>query len=205
GLANQQQAAGTAGTGVAEVEETGCHEKQQPPPPPQWLVGTLARARAPGGWERDAVEERTGVATDEESAGEEGVATAATPGPDSAQGTCAAAGGASSFSAFAGTGAAGAAGLPRPTRTRPWSSLAACTSGATMDAIGLTDLTTSLSPLWATALACEALPVALIACAACVGALAPLALVASAQINATAVTRPPRLPRADSTSYFIST
>ncbi|KAH9016625.1 hypothetical protein EDB85DRAFT_2019133, partial [Lactarius pseudohatsudake] len=187
GLANpQQQAAWTAGTGVAEVEETGCREKQ---PPPHWLVGTLARARAPGGWERDAVEKNTGVAMNEESAGEEGVAAAATPDPDSD---------ASSFSAFAGTGAAGAAGLPRPTRTRPSSSLAARTSGATMDAIGLTDLVCCRLR----ALACAAFPVALVACAACVGA--PV-LVAFAQIDATVVTRPPLPPRADSTSYFIST
>lgn len=102
----------------------------------------VVRARASGGCARDAVDERTGVAMDEDSAGEDGVAAAATPSPKSARGTRAAKGGASSLSAFDGAAAVGAVGLPRPTKTRPSSPLAARAGclGATMDVIGLSDL-----------------------------------------------------------------
>lgn len=161
-------------------------------------VGARARARAPGGCARDAVEERTGVAMEEESAGEDGVAAAATPSPKSARGTR---GGGSSFSAFSALvgAAAGRGALPRLTKTRAFSSFEARVGGllATMDVIGLTGLATGFG-VEAAALGGVGLPLAFVACA-------PPALDASAHMDATAVTRPPRPPRADLTLYFIST
>lgn len=169
-------------------------------------VTARARVRAPGGCASDAVEERTGVAIDEDNAGEDGVAAAATPRPKSARCTrgCGGEGSSFSLSDFAGEVAAlGKGGLPRLTNTRLSSSCVGILGvpGATMDVIGLIGFGAGVPPP-AEALGGCTLGLGLGVCV-CVGLASP-ALEASAHIDATAITRPPRPPRADLTSYFIS-
>jgi hypothetical protein len=162
------------------------------------VVGVIARARirAPGGCASDAVDERTGVAIDDDSAGDDGVAAAATPRPNGARwtrgcGGCGCGVGASSFSDFSAFSdfAVGKGGLPREMNMRASSGRVGALVVA-MDVIGLMG--------FGAAVGCA------LALGVCAGPLVRSALDASAQIDATAVTRPPRPPRADLTLYFIS-
>jgi hypothetical protein len=161
-----------------------------------------------GGRASDAVDDSTGVAIEEETAGEEGVAAAAAPNPNPNR---ARGGRETSFSFSLNGGCLTGAGIGD---TR---------AGPTIDVIGLigTLLGTPATAV-AAALDCIALgPLAAAGCEvfACLGvgvavleaepALAPAletaVSAASAHIAATAVTRPPRPPRADLTLYFPST
>ena len=172
-----------------------------------------------GGRASDAVDDSTGVAIEEETAGEEGVAAAAAPNPNPNR---ARGGRETSFSfsfSFAELdgGCLTGAGIG-DTRARP-----------TIDVIGLVGTLLGMpAAAVAVALDCMALrPLAAVGrdAFACLGvgvgasvgvvvleqepALAPALETAvsatSVHIAATAVTRPPRPPRADLTSYFAST
>jgi len=165
-----------------------------------------------GGRASDAVDDSTGVAIEEETAGEEGVAAAAAPNPNPKRARGARETSFSFSFSFAELGGIG--------DTR---------AGPTIDVIGLigTLLGTPATAV-AAALDCTTLgPLATggreaficlgVGVGASVGvavleqepALAPAletaVPAASAHIAATAVTRPPRPPRADLTSYFTST
>lgn len=178
------------------------------------LVVVIVVVVVVGGRASDAVDDSTGVAIEEETAGEEGVAAAAAPNPNPNR---ARGGRETSFSfslSFAELygGCLNGAGIGD---TR---------AGSTIDVIGFigsllgtpaTAVAATLGPLAAggrEAFACLGVGVG-----ASVGvvvleaepALAPAleteVSAASAHIAATAVTRPPRPPRADLTSYFTST
>jgi len=184
---------------------------------PLFIVGCVVVVGAvTGGRASDAVDDSTGVAIEEESAGEEGVAAAATPSPNPNR---VRGGRETSFSfsfSFAGT-----------CLTR--AGIGDARMGSTMDVIGLIG-TLLGDPVAAVGvpLGCTALELlaaggrdAFACLGTCVGAsvgvatgepepalalaLKSAALEASAHIAATAVTRPPRPPRADLTPYFIST
>jgi len=182
---------------------------------------------ARGGRASDAVDDSTGVAIEEESAGEEGVAAAAAPNPNSARG------GRESFSfSFSFVGADGGCltmGLGVLAGTMG-TGIGDAGMKSTMEVIGLIGtLLEAAAAGVAAALVCAALgPLAAagrdgFACLCIgvgvgdnVGVTAPepepalalvlesAALAASAQIAATLVTRPPRPPRADLKSYFTS-
>jgi hypothetical protein len=169
-----------------------------------------------GGRASDAVDDSTGVAIEEETAGEEGVAAAAAPNPNPNR---ARGGRETSFSfSFAGLDDGCLTGA-RIGDTR---------AGSTMDVIGLIG-TLLGAPVTAVATALDCMTLGPLAAAgrevfgrlgvgvgASVGvtvletepALAPALETAvsatSAHIAATAVTRPPRPPRADLKSYFTS-
>lgn len=166
-----------------------------------------------GGRASDAVDDSTGVAIEEETAGEEGVAAAAAPNPNPNR----ARGGRETSFSFSFS----LAELDGGRLTG--AGIGDMRAGSTIDVIGLigTLLGTPATAI-AAALDCMALgPLAAASCEAfaCLGvgvavleaepALAPAletaVSVASAHIAATAVTRPPRPPRADLTLYFTST
>ena len=175
-----------------------------------------------GGRARDAVDDNTGVAIEEESAGEEGVAAAAAPNPNRARM------GRESFSLAGADGGCLATGRGVLAGTGIGDSDAR--TGSTMDVIGFIGILLEAAAALVCAALGEPLATAGRAALACLGngagdgvnvgvaapepepalalALAPALesadLEASAHIAATAVTRPPRPPRADLTSYFTS-
>jgi hypothetical protein len=181
-----------------------------------------------GGRASDAVDDNTGVAIEEESAGEEGVAAAAAPNPNKVRG-----GRETSFSfSLAGADDGGCLTMGRGVLAR--TGMGDRGTRPTMDVIGFIDTLFEATAV-AAALVCAALGEPLPAAGrdgfACLDigvgdgvsvgvaapepepalapALAPALestdLAAFAHIAATDVTRPPRPPRADLTSYFTST
>jgi len=178
------------------------------------VVGVLVGGRA-----SDAVDDSTGVAIEEETAGEEGVAAAAAPNPNPNR----ARGGRETSFSFSFSFAEPDSGCLTGTR------IGDTHAGSTIDVIGLIG-TLLGTPAAAVAAALDCMTLGPLAAAgreafACLGvgvgasvgvavleqepALAPaletVVSAASAHIAATAVTRPPRPPRADLTSYFTST
>ena len=173
-----------------------------------------------GGRARDAVDDNTGVAIEEESAGEEGVAAAAAPNPNRARM------GRESFSLAGTDGGCLSTGRGVLART----GIGDARTGSAMDVIGFIGILLEVAAALVCAALGEPLATAGRAALACLGngagdgvnvgvaapepepalalALAPALesadLEASAHIAATAVTRPPRPPRADLTSYFTS-
>jgi len=165
----------------------------------------------------DAVDDNTGVAIEEETAGEEGVAAAAAPNPNPNR---ARGGRETSFSfSFSFAGLDG--------RCLTGAGVGDTRAGSTIDVIGLIGALLG-TPTTAVAATLDCMALGPLAAAGreaftCFGvgasvgvavleqepALAPaletVVSAASAHIAATAITRPPRPPRADLTSYFTST
>jgi len=181
-----------------------------------------------GGRASDAVDDSTGVAIEEESAGEEGVAAAAVPSPNrrSARG---AREGSFSFSLSFADADGGCLTMCRGIlvgnggtgSTTGVISLTGTLLEAAATAIAAAPVCATLGPLAAAdrgVFACLSIGVGVgvgvgdslgVAASepepALALALELMALAASAHIAATDVTRPPRPPRADLTSYFNST